>query len=101
MSWVQKTGYVILHYLPLCCTKIAKPACPFEKVAGAQVENVLPYNTRMGKKQKRKGDDGELGPEGVWADTGHHLNTLKLKYPSLTKENWKVAMDYAQKVTIL
>lgn len=97
-------GYVILQYLPLCCSKSAKPACPFEKVAGNQVERVLPYNTRMGKKKNCSGEDGEFGPEGVWADTEHHFATLKnisKKGPNLTKENWKVAMDYAQKVTLI
>lgn len=93
---VYATGYVILQYLPLCCSSHAKPTCPFEKVAGAQVEQVLPYNTRMRK--TKKGQDRELGPEGFWADTEHHFKAVKAKKTKVTKENWDVAMNYAQKV---
>eukprot|EP00904_Undaria_pinnatifida_P009166 jgi/Undpi1/537/HiC_scaffold_10.g04001.m1 len=89
--------YVILQYLPLCCTGQALPKCFFEKIRGRHVESVLPYNTIMGKRKERTGEDTKVGPKEVWADTEHHFNTLKKKKSNLTKENWKVAMNWAQK----
>ena len=53
----------------------------------------------MGKRKERTGEDTKVGPKEVWADTEHHFNTLKKKKSNLTKENWKVAMNWAQKVT--
>lgn len=96
---LDATGYVILQYLPLCCSSAAKPGCPFTKVAGIQVEKVLPYNTKMGKNRKQAGEDGEFGPEEVWADTKHHFKIMKQKKTQLISENWDAAMDFAQKVT--
>lgn len=86
----------MIHYLPLCCTSTATPQCKYSLVEGRDVENVLPYNSVM---KKKTGQERGLGPAGEWADAEHHRKVLKKKRITPTAANWKVAMDWAQKVT--
>lgn len=96
-------GFVILQYLPLCLTCIARPQTLYAKISGKKVESVLPYNTLMQRdssksKDRVAGQERELGPKEVWADVEYHFKKLSTKWKGLNRENWDASLDHAQKV---
>ncbi|CAM9356424.1 unnamed protein product [Ectocarpus sp. 6 AP-2014] len=91
----SRNRFVILQFLPLCLTCHAKPETPYTCVRGKPVENVLPYNTVMAG--KKAGQDRTLGPEDSWADADYHFRKAKGKSKQLSKQNWDVTLDHAQK----
>ncbi|CBN76504.1 expressed unknown protein [Ectocarpus siliculosus] len=91
----SRNRFVILQFLPLCLTCHAKPETPYACVRGKPVESVLPYNTVMAG--KKAGQDRALGPEDSWADADYHFRKAKGKSKQLSKQNWDVTLEHAQK----
>ncbi|CAN0076965.1 unnamed protein product, partial [Ectocarpus fasciculatus] len=91
----SRNRFAIVQFLPLCVTCHATPETPYMCVRGKHVESVLPYNTVMGG--KKAGQDRALGPGDSWADADYHFRKAKGKSKQLTKQNWNVTLEHAQK----
>lgn len=84
---------MILQYLPLVIDHHG-PSCQHAIARKCNVEKVLRYNARSGVEGK-----GKIGPPNAWADKTERFNALKNRnYKGLRRENFDLAMEWAQEV---